>query len=289
MNPKDQPRHRRFILTGTPLLSMILSIFLVVTFTYTWLVLGLAILTTNRLIAFSLPATVLITIATLGPALGAITAATYESGRSGVRTLLAQAGRWRVGWRWYIIALIGPALVMLAGFLLWRALGGPPPPAPPKSAWVSLPVLIIVLFVPALFEEVGWRGFALPRLQPRYGWLLSSLILGVIWAIWHIPIWFIPDAGFGALPFPIFLLFTVALSLLFTWIYNGTGGSVLLPALAHAAINAYALPWNTAVYLLPEGARGLHLQIPVTVVLSVLSVLLIILKATRTFGVTRRN
>jgi membrane protease YdiL (CAAX protease family) len=124
--------------------------------------------------------------------------------------------------------------------------------------------------------QIGWRGFALPRLQSRYGWLLSSLIIGVIWAVWHAPIWFIPEAGFSSLPFAIFLLFTTALSLVMTWLYNHTGGSVLLPAMAHAAINAYPLPWNTAVSLLPESARGLHLQIPVTIVLVIAAIFLVI-------------
>jgi membrane protease YdiL (CAAX protease family) len=254
-----------------------LLIFLIVTFAFSWLLLGLAALSANGAIPLSLSGQVMITIATLGPALGAISAAAYESGGPGVRGLLAQVGRWRVRPRWYFVALIGPALIMLAGFLIWRALGGPRPPAPPVSTWFSLPVLIIALLVPALFEEIGWRGFALPRFQSRYGWLPASLIIGAVWAIWHAPIWFIPDAGFGTLPFPIFALFTLALSVLFTWLYNGAGGSVLLPALAHAAINAYALPWNTAVYLLTEGSRGMHLQIPVTIVLVVLAVLLVLL------------
>jgi uncharacterized protein len=118
-------------------------------------------------------------------------------------------------------------------------------------------------------------GLALPRLQSRYGALAASLIIGIAWAAWHLPIWFIPEAGFSNLPFPVFAIFTVAMSILFTWLYNGSGGSVLLPALAHAAINATPLPWNTAVFLLPEAERGLHLQIPVTAVLVVLAVLLV--------------
>jgi membrane protease YdiL (CAAX protease family) len=256
-----------------------LLLFFTVTFVFTWLVLGLAALSANHLIALTLPSTLLITIATLGPALGAITAVAFTSGRPGVRGLMTQMGRWRVGGRWYLVALVAPAFVMLASFLLWRVLGGAAVSWPPLATWLSVPVLTLVLLIPALFEELGWRGLALPRLQARYGWLVSSLILGVVWAIWHLPIWFIPEAGFGTLPFPVFMLFTVALSLLFTWLYNGTGGSVLLPALAHAAINAYVLPWNTAVYALPENARGLHLQIPVALVLTVLALLLILLRS----------
>lgn len=256
-----------------------LYIFLGVTFAFTWLILALPVLSAIGLIDVALPASLFITIATFGPAVGAITAVIYESGRSGIRPLLAQVVRWRVSWRWYLVVLTIPALVMLAAFFLWQAMGGPALTTPlPAGAWFTIPILIVALLIPSLFEEVGWRGLALPRLQTRFGWLASSLVVGVIWAIWHSPIWFIPDAGFGNLPFPIFMLFTMALSVLFAWLYNGTGGSVLLPALAHAAINAYPSPWNTAVYLLPEAARGIHIQIPVTIVMVVLTVVLVALK-----------
>ncbi|HRQ42440.1 MAG TPA: type II CAAX endopeptidase family protein [Chloroflexota bacterium] len=247
-------------------------------FAFTWIILAPAVLAAQGMISLSLSATVLITLATLGPAVGALIVTAVASGRGGVKALLAQAGRWRVKPIWYVVALLGPALIMLAAFLLWRLLGGPPLATPPANAWFSIPILIVVLLIPALFEEIGWRGFALPRLQARYGPLPASLILGVAWAIWHAPIWFIPEAGFNTLPFLVFALFTIAMSILFTWLYNGTGGSVLLPALAHAAINAMPLPWNTAVYLLPEGARGMHLQIPVTMVLVALALLLFLIR-----------
>ena len=245
------------------------------TFAFTWAILGLAVLAAQGIITLPLSAAVFITLATMGPAVAAIIVSQSEGGRSSVRALLAQAGRWRVKPIWYAVALIGPALIMLAAFLLWRVLGGPPLSAPPLNAWFSVPILIVILLIPALFEEIGWRGLALPRLQGRYGALTASLIIGVAWAAWHLPIWFIPEAGFSSLPFPIFVAFTMATSVLFTWLYNGSGGSVLLPALAHAAINAMPLPWNTAVYLLPEAERGLHLQIPVTVILVALAVLLV--------------
>lgn len=254
-----------------------LTAYFAMAFAFTWAILGLAVLAAQGIITLPLSAAVLITIATLGPAVAAILMVRAEDGRSGVRNLLAQARRWRVKPIWYAIALIGPALVMLAAFLFWRVLGGPSLTAPPLNAWLSVPILIVVLLIPALFEEIGWRGLALPRLQSRYGALAASLIIGIAWAIWHLPIWFIPEAGFSSLPFPIFAAFTVAISVLLTWLYNGSGGSVLLPALAHAAINAMPLPWNTAVSLLPEAERGLHLQIPVTAVLVVLAGLLVLL------------
>ena len=264
-----------------PATTKSLAIFFIVAFTFTWLVLAPAVLSAAGVISLSLSSTLLITVATLGPLLGAVSAAAYESGSAGVHALLSQARRWRLHPTWYAVVLVGPALIMLAAFLLWRAQGGPQLSAPPLNAWLSVPILVVVLLLPALFEEIGWRGFALPRLQTRYGALAASLIVGVAWAIWHAPIWFIPDAGFSTLPFPVFMAFTIALSILFTWLYNSTG-SVLLPALAHAAINATPLPWNTAVYLLPEGARGMHLQIPVTVVVVALALLLVLLTRPKT-------
>jgi uncharacterized protein len=250
-----------------------LAAFFVVAFAFTWIVLAPAVLAAQGIISLSVSAALLITLGTLGPAVAALAVTAAGCGRTGVRALLAQAGRWRVKPIWYAVALIGPALIMLAAFLLWRLLGGPSLSSPPAAAWFSIPILVAVLLIPALFEEIGWRGFALPRLQSRYGPLPASLIVGMAWALWHAPIWYIPEAGFHTLPFGVFVLFTVAMSILFTWLYTGAAGSVLLPALAHAAINAMPLPWNTAVSLLPEGDRGLHLQIPVTVVLVVLALL----------------
>jgi uncharacterized protein len=141
-----------------------LTAYFALTFAFTWAILGLAVLAAQGIITLPVPAAVLITIATLGPAVAAVLVVGAEDGCSGIRTLLAQARRWRVKPVWYAIALIGPALVMLAAFLLWRVLGGPSLAAPPLNAWLSVPILVVVLLIPALFEEIGWRGLALPRL-----------------------------------------------------------------------------------------------------------------------------
>ncbi len=86
-------------------------------------------------------------------------------------------------------------------------------------------------------EEAAWRGFALPRLQARYNALTASLILGVLWGVWHLPLWFIPGS-FQTFSFPGFLILTVAMSIITTWVFNNTRGSVLLCGILHAATNA---------------------------------------------------
>ncbi len=150
-------------------------IFLGVAFGFTWLLLIPAALSAYGLFTLPLPSSVLITFATLGPFLGGVSAVYYQRGRPGVRALLAQMVRWRVKFALYGVALVGPALTMLAAFLLWRGLGGPRLPAPPANTWLSIPLLIVVLLLPALFEEAGWRGFAFPHLRQRYGSLPASL------------------------------------------------------------------------------------------------------------------
>jgi membrane protease YdiL (CAAX protease family) len=244
-----------------------LAIYLGSTFLISWGLLAISVLSANAHVSPPLPDAVLITLATLGPILGAIAASMYESGLTGVRALLRQVVRWRVAAKWYAWALLGPGLATAIGFLIWLALGGPLPPAPPLAAWLSVPILIVALLLPALFEETGWRGFLFPRLQARYGMLVGSLLVGAVHAAWHIPVFLIPSAGFGSLPFAIFALFVIALSVVMGWLYNSTGGSVLITGLAHAAFNAWPLPWTAALVMLPEGARGMHVQIAIAIAL----------------------
>lgn len=85
-------------------------------------------------------------------------------------------------------------------------------------------------------EEIGWRGYALPRLQARHGALIASLIIGVVWGFWHVPK-FLMAGSAQDYSFWVFLLDTTAKAILFTWVYNNTKSSLLLVTLFHAAIN----------------------------------------------------
>jgi membrane protease YdiL (CAAX protease family) len=112
-----------------------------------------------------------------------------------------------------------------------------------QEGWQLLPAyllnLAVLFFVGGpLGEETGWRGFALPRLQQRYGALAASLVLGVDWALWHLPNYFIPAMNTWTGNLWIYLGIAVALSVIHTWVYNGTGSSLLLVTLLHAAVDA---------------------------------------------------
>jgi membrane protease YdiL (CAAX protease family) len=184
-----------------------------------------------------------------GPALAAVTVTAMTEGRTGVKALLAKLGRWRVGWQWYGVVLALPTLVALTVLGAHLLLGGTVTFRVAEAAVIGLVLGILVVG-----EEIGWRGYALPRLQARFGGLGASLVLGVLWAAWHLANVLIPGLEYYGYAFPAFLLYVVSLSVLFTWIANGTRGSVLIAWLFHAAINL-----SGAIFAIGNQERALWL------------------------------
>lgn len=170
--------------------------------------------------------------ALFGPALAAVVVAAVGDGRAGLKDLIGRVVRWRVGAGWYVVVLGLPAGLALAAAGLHLALG-----TDSSIEFGGLSVLSFVVFVLIIGEELGWRGYALPRLLAGRSALSASLILGALWGAWHLPTFFVPGAPQHGLPFSAFVLFTMAYSVLFTWVYLHTRGSVLIATLLHGAIN----------------------------------------------------
>ena len=195
-----------------------------------------------------------------GPLLAAILVTAATDGRRGVRQFLAGIGRWRVGAGWYLVALFAPLLIWLAGSS--TVLAGAPllTLADQWSLLVTtfLPTVVLGLLLPSLGEEPGWRGFALPRLQQRFGPLAGSAILGALHGLWHLPMFFTPNLGpFTVTEFVTFIVTAVATAFLYTWVYNTTGGSILLAMLLHASGNAAASLLNRLELPLDGWAQAL--------------------------------
>jgi membrane protease YdiL (CAAX protease family) len=171
------------------------------------------------------------------PTLSAILVCAALGGWGEIRRLLSGWFRFQLGWRWYLAALafvLGPLLFALA----YIALGHPPRGLAPGTTLASLAgSLLMTGFGAPLGEEAGWRGFALPRLQQRHNALVSSVLLGLLWAFWHIPFYIDPEMAADHIPFGIFIAICIVLSILFTWIYNNTRGSLVGPMLAHFCFN----------------------------------------------------
>jgi membrane protease YdiL (CAAX protease family) len=158
-------------------------------------------------------------------------------GRREIGRLLSGWFKFRIGWQWYLAAF-GLVLGPLAFAGVYIALGNAPRGLAEGATALTLAGSLLFNFFGApLGEEAGWRGFALPRLQQRFNALAASVVLGLIWAFWHIPFYIDPDMAAAHIPFGIFIAICVVLSILFTWIYNNTQGSLVGPVLAHFSFN----------------------------------------------------
>jgi membrane protease YdiL (CAAX protease family) len=159
-------------------------------------------------------------------------------GFPGVVALLRRLVRWQVPARWYVFALTYIAAVKLAVALLYRAATGGWPRFGDVPWYVMLAATLGSTLVGGqVGEELGWRGYALPRLAMRFGLGSASLLLGVLWAGWHLPLFFILGGDTVGQSFPLFALQVTALSVAMAWLYAKTQGSLLLTMLLHAAVN----------------------------------------------------
>jgi membrane protease YdiL (CAAX protease family) len=225
-----------------------LAIYVGLTFAISWTIwLGLIL---GSLDIQTLPGAVLNVVAIAGPSIAALVLATIL-GRGELRRLLAGFSLSRLTVRWTVVALVLPlAMMAVAIAVSVTALGAPSPGLTLTLAGVVLAEFVRVLFLGGpVGEELGWRGFALPRLQQRTNALAASILLGIIWGLWHLPMYFVLGTGqseilrAGASPaFAIggFVGWTIGLSVLFTWLFNQTGGSLLVVILFHAAVNLAA-------------------------------------------------
>ena len=194
---------------------------------------------------------IIFVIKSYGPFLAAYIMIRLLEGQAGWLRLRRSCVQWRVGWQWYLFILLGLPAVFLLGIIVLPGALASFQGFPPHFAVVYLVNFVLIFFGGgALGEEPGWRGFALPRMQPRYGPLWGTLLLGVLWASWHLPD-FLTDAqrgGPGAnfvtlltINFPIFLLMVIAMAVIFTWVFNHTRGSVFIAILLHASINTFGI------------------------------------------------
>src|SRR3954470_21051281 len=179
----------------------------------------------------------------VGPFLAAFVMTGVTEGRAGVRRFLRRFVLWRVGLGWYLFALIGiPVIAVLSVVVIPGVLGS----FQGLGALAPLSLLGVFLYVfflgGALGEEPGWRGFALPRLQSLHGPLVGSLILGPLWALWHLPLFFTPWNTLTTLNVVGFVLVTTCLAIMYTWVFNNTNGSILIAILLHWSFDLSTLP-----------------------------------------------
>jgi len=199
----------------------------------------------------------------LGPITSALIVTAITGGRVGLRRWGARLWKWRVRWHWYAIALVGvPAALILTGAV---ASGGQVLAPSLTAVALYIPLLFVQMITTGLAEEPGWRDFALPRLQAKFGPMRSAFILGPLWALWHMPLFFTewggwPDADWTKPVF--FTVFCIGFNVVMAWVFNSTGQSLPVAMLAHVSVNNFvSVIWGEMFPSVSESAVSIALAV----------------------------
>jgi membrane protease YdiL (CAAX protease family) len=247
--------------TSSPLKRLIrhhpLLAFFVIAFAGTWIALLPLVLAQNGLglIPYTFPVLLYpasywfaILGAVCGPTLASFVVTATTTGKAGVRQLLRRYVLWRVGMRWYLLVLVGLPLIQLAFSCVVLGIA-------PLTAFIRewplyfttfLPNVLIITVAVQIWEEGGWSGYAVPNLQKRFGALRAALILGPLWALWHLPFFFVPGQIFeqrvGLITIIVQMVLTIIVGILIriimNWLFNNTKGSILIAILFHSSLDA---------------------------------------------------
>ncbi len=211
-------------------------LFFVVAFTFSWAIwLPVAAVEGELTLLHQLA----VGVAAAGPSLAGVLCTAREEGRRGVRRLFVSLLHWRMPARWYVLSLGGPLVLALAAVAVHRIVIGADARFRLEASTIALipAALVAGLLIGSLQEELGWRGFALPRLIDRWGSVRAALALGVVWACWHVPLYAIDTGGQDRTPLAVFLVSVVALSVVYAWFWVRTNGRLLVALLLHSATN----------------------------------------------------
>jgi uncharacterized protein len=243
--------------------------FFVLAYVLAWIIESPLVFLRDTFPAGDPPGLFLVILASNVPSLLAIVLTAIVLGRGALRKLMGRLLIWRVNPLWYLGVVLGP-VALVGGTIALNALLGRPALSLGIPSLLGLVIMLAIFIFPgsALGEEIGWRGYALPRLQARMSALSASLLLAPIWALWHLPLWLTGAPGRTPLIYAAFVVSAFGLSVLLTWVYNSTGGSLLLVVLLHATIN---LPITLLI-----DALGSRVTVPVLLYFGLMAVAAIV-------------
>lgn len=226
----------------------VLHAFVALSCLFSWTLWGLIIASSKGWLPVSIP---LNPWGSFGPAIAAVVVSLKSDGKRGLRGLFAPLILWRWGIKWWILTVGVPIILVGTTVAILKIAGSDISPAP-SIPWGEMALLLPVILIVGgpLGEEIGWRGFALPKLLIKHGPIAASLIVAAIWMLWHAPLFWVPGATQEGSSIPVFLALVVAFSILTTWIYLGTNRSLLAAVMFHFSI-------NVATYFLPVVLPGI--------------------------------
>jgi uncharacterized protein len=217
-----------------------------------------------------------------GPLISAIIVTLIYRRKSGLKELFRKVITWKVSVRWYFWAVILPVIPQWIGLFLWAQITDTelilPTVTGYLSSWLQITLVSTVYYIA---EELGWRGFMLPRILSMHGWIKSSLLVGIIWSIWHYPLWvtsfWATTGSFTevSLMAAASSIFAIGVSVMLTWIFKNIRGSILLAMLLHGSSQANLTKMHAAAG--DSSLLGSGFLIVQAVSLSIIVVLLLLL------------
>jgi uncharacterized protein len=239
--------------THTGITTKTIIPFLALTFGLTWGLAALLILFYDQIVAifgeigYTNP---LFILAVYSPGFAGVFLIWRHYGLKGLGSFFRRLTLWRAPLLWWMFLILGIPLIFYAG----AAVKGSIEASFPFSPWYqAIPALALVLFIGPI-EEFGWRGLALPLLQRKFAPFWAGLILGVIWAAWHIPAFLLSGTPQSAWSFGPYFIGIVAICIILTPMFNAAQGSLLIPALYHFQMNnplwPDAQPWDNLIFVI---------------------------------------
>ncbi len=261
-----------------------LSRYFVSTFIFSWLIWSPVVLACFNIITISQSlykdlALPLMCLGAFGPLFGALFSLRKENGKGALVSYLKSFADLRIGWSAFIIPVLIIGMTNFAAWYFPKLLGHQPIAMMLPSFWWFLPYLILMILFGGGQEEFGWRGYALPRLEEQFGLWTANTLLGVLWATWHIPLWFIQGSSQSFMNFGSFMLFTVGLSYLFSWFRKLSGNKPFACIYAHGLANAFVPFFPTLVLQKDTSQPGFWV---LSLVLLLIGVIIMIIRTTKT-------
>lgn len=223
--------------------------FFLLTFAYSWLLWLPSILAglgVEMPFDASVYTAVVVPIGAFAPLLAACTLIFRKERWPGVKTFFLKAVDFRVKPFFYVLAFLLPIAIHAIAHYLAPAMGLEvadtllPDDLPVPLIVLTIPYFFLMLFLGGGQEEFGWRGYAQQPLQERFGIVPASLLIGVVWGFWHLPLWVMPGDGHSTYPFIAFLLMTTSISVIYAWLYNTSGQKLIIAIFFHAMNNTVA-------------------------------------------------